>query len=277
MACTQSSRFSSNKVPKFCLAIPILLQSSESGCHDCVHRSIVHSACEIRLLTVFLSGRPKVPPKAAASVHVAKMEMVKDLPGVAADSAKLPLKPIATKNDKQQAVGVVGNDSPHFSYRQEELEHESPLDVSAARSHNDWKAKAIEGDFDEDLHIVDPQSHFHLLKQLERDVVKRSEYYQEGRRQRSHPTLRYDLTSAHDVLFADQHEANPWLIKKIFETILQWTVGLSLLFCVVRFALSRRLSFALLSRCIHCVGMPAYHVLPAHGDHTDIQPAVGIG
>ncbi|KAI4259560.1 MAG: hypothetical protein L6R42_004522 [Xanthoria sp. 1 TBL-2021] len=39
------------------------------------------------------------------------------------------------------------------------------------------KTEAASHDYDEDLHIVDPQSHFHGLRQLERDVVQRSEYF----------------------------------------------------------------------------------------------------
>lgn len=54
-------------------------------------------------------------------------------------------------------------------------------DASASKSLEGWKTKAVDGEFDEDLHIVDPQSYFHLLSQLERDVVGRSEYFRENR------------------------------------------------------------------------------------------------
>ncbi|KAI4263141.1 MAG: hypothetical protein L6R42_001704 [Xanthoria sp. 1 TBL-2021] len=39
------------------------------------------------------------------------------------------------------------------------------------------KTEAASVDYDEDPHIVDPQSHFHRLRQLERDVFQRSEYF----------------------------------------------------------------------------------------------------
>ncbi|KAL8881196.1 MAG: hypothetical protein Q9215_006368 [Flavoplaca cf. flavocitrina] len=38
-------------------------------------------------------------------------------------------------------------------------------------------AEATSTDYDEDLYIVNPQSHFDMLRRLERDVVRRSEYY----------------------------------------------------------------------------------------------------
>lgn len=50
------------------------------------------------------------------------------------------------------------------------------VDDTASQSHEYWETKAREGDFDEDLHIVDPQSHFHLLKKLKRDVIHAFRY-----------------------------------------------------------------------------------------------------
>ncbi|KAL9635955.1 MAG: hypothetical protein Q9204_002428 [Flavoplaca sp. TL-2023a] len=42
-------------------------------------------------------------------------------------------------------------------------------------------AEAVSVDYDEDLYIVDPQSHFNMLRRLERDVVERSEYFRAKR------------------------------------------------------------------------------------------------
>lgn len=53
-----------------------------------------------------------------------------------------------------------------------------PTDDGAKKTSREWKTVADRGDFDEDLHIVDPQVHFHLLKQLEREVVERSEFFE---------------------------------------------------------------------------------------------------
>jgi Ubiquitin family len=39
-----------------------------------------------------------------------------------------------------------------------------------------WKTKAQIGDFDEDLHIVDPQAYFSRLDKLERDIIMASEF-----------------------------------------------------------------------------------------------------
>ena len=78
---------------------------------------------------------------------------------------------------------------PHASAgkAQDEWRFKGLPDASARKAQKEWKLKAEMGDFDEDLHIVDPPAHFHILNQLERDVVHRSEYYRAGRR--------YDLSS----------------------------------------------------------------------------------
>ncbi|KAI4202905.1 MAG: hypothetical protein LQ350_002276 [Teloschistes chrysophthalmus] len=49
-------------------------------------------------------------------------------------------------------------------------------DDAAFQSHKYWETKAREGDFDEDLHIVDPHSHFHLMDKLKRDVIGAFQY-----------------------------------------------------------------------------------------------------
>ncbi len=40
-----------------------------------------------------------------------------------------------------------------------------------------WKSKARQGDFDDDLHIVDPQAYYRKLDLLEHDVVEASEFF----------------------------------------------------------------------------------------------------
>ena len=57
---------------------------------------------------------------------------------------------------------------------------EPTTDASATKSQQYWKEKAKRYDFDEDLYIIDPQSYFHMLRQLERDLVQRSEYMRSG-------------------------------------------------------------------------------------------------
>ena len=74
-------------------------------------------------------------------------------------------------------------------------------DTSATKSYEFWEAKAKAGDFDQDLHIVDPASHYHLLQQLERQIVMRSEYCQ------SHGN--YDVNKHTDTDFASQFAASP--------------------------------------------------------------------
>lgn len=56
-----------------------------------------------------------------------------------------------------------------------------PTPANAVECRSKREAEAIAGDFDEDLHIVDPHSHFELLKKLECDVVQRSEYFKTKR------------------------------------------------------------------------------------------------
>ena len=69
-------------------------------------------------------------------------------------------------------------------------------DESAKRAQEEWRLKAQTFDFDEDLHIIDPSSHFHLLNQLEQDVVHRSEYFKER--------MAHDLSSILAAVSDDQ-------------------------------------------------------------------------
>ena len=68
--------------------------------------------------------------------------------------------------------------------------------ADAERSHKYWEGKAINGDFDDDLHIVDPNSHFELLKNLERDIFERSEYRAADQA--------YDVADSIDMNIADE-------------------------------------------------------------------------
>jgi len=52
-----------------------------------------------------------------------------------------------------------------------------PTDESVKTTTREWKAKADQGKFDEDLHIIDPQTHYYRLEQLESEVVRRSEFF----------------------------------------------------------------------------------------------------
>jgi hypothetical protein len=47
----------------------------------------------------------------------------------------------------------------------------------AERSIEAWKTKALKGNFDDDIHIVDPQAHYSRLDYLEQDVAESSEYF----------------------------------------------------------------------------------------------------
>ena len=56
---------------------------------------------------------------------------------------------------------------------------ELPSAESAREAKRVWQSKADMYDFDLDLHIVEPESHYILLRQLERHVLRRSEYYRQ--------------------------------------------------------------------------------------------------
>ncbi|KAL8753778.1 MAG: hypothetical protein Q9199_004800 [Rusavskia elegans] len=77
---------------------------------------------------------------------------------------------------------------------------------------NEVQATSNDYDYDEDLYIIDPQAHFDMLKQLERKVLQRSEYFQTKRE--------YSLSSALDPVdddgfFLDQIGLRASLTKKI--------------------------------------------------------------
>ena len=75
-----------------------------------------------------------------------------------------------------------------------------PTDQSATKARQRWARKALEFDFDDDFHIVDPASHFHLLNQLETNVVRSSEYY----RSKRHYSFEYDF----DLNLNDHHSVD---------------------------------------------------------------------
>ena len=101
-------------------------------------------------------------------------------------------------------------------------------DSSAAESCRTWEAKAKKGDFDQDLHIVDPQSHFHLLKQLEQQVVARSEYRQ--------AKGKYDIHEIFDPDITDQTDNSlpklpSLLLAKLYARTPSWKVSAPCSFC----------------------------------------------
>ena len=51
-----------------------------------------------------------------------------------------------------------------------------PTNYSAREAQRGWKKKAEIYDFDEDLHIVDPQSYYRLLEDSEEDIYRSSEF-----------------------------------------------------------------------------------------------------
>ncbi|KAI4218325.1 MAG: hypothetical protein L6R36_009017, partial [Xanthoria steineri] len=74
------------------------------------------------------------------------------------------------------------------------------------------EVQATSDDYDEDLYIVDPQAHFDMLRQLERNVLQRSEYYQTKRK--------YSLSSSLDPVdekcfFSHEWGLQPSLRQKI--------------------------------------------------------------
>ena len=99
-------------------------------------------------------------------------------------------------------------------------------DASANKLQKYWEEKAKEYDFDEDLYIVDPQSHFHMLRGLERDLVQRSEYMRSGR---SYSTsmpfnVRWERQSLEEIINATR-EIPRMLKEQIIEMVPVWQVG----------------------------------------------------
>ena len=96
-----------------------------------------------------------------------------------------------------------------------------PTNNGAEQTSREWKTVAAKGDFDEDLHIVDPQVHFHLLEQLEREVVERSELFEEKGQ--------YSFDQGWDPDSIQSSRANvanvpAWLRSKFESTMLTWKV-----------------------------------------------------
>ena len=87
------------------------------------------------------------------------------------------------------------------------------------------EVQATSDDYDEDLYIVDPQAHFDMLSQLERNVLQRSEYYQTKRE--------YSLSSALDPVdengfFLDEIGLRPSLAEKIRRSSIMTQVSIHL-------------------------------------------------
>ena len=85
--------------------------------------------------------------------------------------------------------GIYDGCTLHLVYRPKDdprYLHNTPYDEilptgKAAQSKSkDWKSKAALGDFDDDLHIVDPHAYYARLDTLERHVTESSEYFQCG-------------------------------------------------------------------------------------------------
>lgn len=77
--------------------------------------------------------------------------------------------------------------------------------------------QATSKNYDEDLYIVDPQAHFDMLRQLERNVLQRSEFFQTKRE--------YSLSSAldpvdDDVFFLDEIGLPVLLTRRIRESMI---------------------------------------------------------
>ena len=75
----------------------------------------------------------------------------------------------------------------------------TPSIDSAFCSQKEWQARAEDDDFDEDLHIVDPQSHFFLLELLEKQVVERSELFSAKGSYSVNSNLALSLTESYGV------------------------------------------------------------------------------
>ncbi len=87
------------------------------------------------------------------------------------------------------------------------------------------EVQATSDGYDEDLYIVDPQAHFDMLSQLERNVLQRSEYYQTKRE--------YSLSSALDPVdengfFLDEIGLRPSLAEKIRRSSIMTQVSIHL-------------------------------------------------
>ena len=111
----------------------------------------------------------------------------------------------------------------HLLLRLGRSEHRAELvsNTSAAKSHTTWQKMAKEGDFDEDLHIVDPQSHFHLLERLERDITARSELCRTKANYNIHENSEMQANSPHLPGVPAR------LLQKLEGSIMTWTVSAS--------------------------------------------------
>ncbi|KAL8670633.1 MAG: hypothetical protein Q9168_004844 [Polycauliona sp. 1 TL-2023] len=95
-----------------------------------------------------------------------------------------------------------------------EDEHMVQSQARSAAEHQQGQPQAVwtSTDYDEDTYIVDPQSHFAMLKQLERDVVLRSEYFRSEREYDFNSTI---IPVNDDGVFLDEIGLRAPLQRKI--------------------------------------------------------------
>ncbi|KAI4230672.1 MAG: hypothetical protein L6R40_007970 [Gallowayella cf. fulva] len=173
------------------------------------------SEIEIHVQTIY-SGKYTFKVHRNGTIHDVKQQ-VKVRTGIPLEQMTLIFggKPM-NKSSNLSAYNVQTGSTISLVLRSASPDVESLLSsVSATEVHERWAAEARAGDFDEDLHIVDPHSHFELLRQLEQDVVKRSEYFETKREysisnvniSRFHsPELReYYIRAGHSASLPDQH------------------------------------------------------------------------
>ncbi|KAL8766205.1 MAG: hypothetical protein Q9209_006970 [Squamulea sp. 1 TL-2023] len=98
---------------------------------------------------------------------------------------------------------------------------ELPSTTDVASSHEYWKKRATEDDFDEDLYIVDPEAHFIFLKRLEQDVLERSEYFRQKRNYNVFRSLEVQSNSS-DNAFLHDLRLRTWLEEDITRTHILW-------------------------------------------------------
>ena len=112
------------------------------------------------------------------------------------------------RNNSELEISLVGPDIRLFYW-----EPESNLGHDQAQQ----QAGAISAEFDDDLYIVDPQSHFDMLRGLERDVVQRSEYFRAKREY--NPSSAVDPADYRGV-FLDDLGLRSWLKRKISRSMI---------------------------------------------------------
>ena len=106
---------------------------------------------------------------------------------------------------------------------------ELQTDDSAGQAQRAWQTKARAFDFDDDLHIVDPQSHFRRINQMWRDVLGSSEYFRRNNSYRTSSTTAEDYRDKATFALDDMVEIPWWLRDKISKAIPKWKASVFLL------------------------------------------------